>query len=128
MGAWLMNVTPTDVILLACAAIMTAMKVGEWKRAREGDGRTDRAKIDLVRAQLQLEIEQKTREAKHAAVDAANVEIGKLVLRFEKAGERTSTLASMVQAMPTRAEHQSMEQAIVDLYDRLSTVERRRSK
>ena len=77
----------------------TLVNLGEWKRGVESP-------VTLTEERLQKELGELERKAAHAARSLIVADLAenfrKMEQRFDKAGEKTSELATRVQALPTR--------------------------
>ena len=73
----------------------TLVNLGEWKRGVE-------APVTLTEDRLQQELRDMTHKARNLIVADLSANFQKMEQRFDKAGEKTSELASRVQGLPTR--------------------------
>lgn len=84
------------------------VQLGEWKSRvqarRRNEEQTDETVVALtfVPPSIQLAIAEAGRKVRHDTVNDVDVKLNQLATRFDKAGEKTSELASYVQGLPTR--------------------------
>lgn len=121
METWLAE-NAVNLIASLSAFVWFLIKLGEWKALREererrrADAEEKRHKADdstavvastalqALEERLLRVIADATRHGTHDAFQQTAALIGQLEARFEKAGEKSSELASYVQALPTRAD------------------------
>lgn len=103
--------TVLDVVVALTAVGFWIFRLGEWKR---GLRERRSARIELQKEpsgpvvapvseeRVRLIVVDEARKAKHESISASNAAIGKLADRFDRAGEKMSTLATHVQGLPTQ--------------------------
>lgn len=116
-------------LLTALAGLgLFLVKVGEWKHGM---------RPSALEARLQGELDVIAHKARNLIVTDLTALIGKLEQRFDKAGEKSSALASYVQGLPTkedlagiwkeighmRAVLEDVQRSRVDLGERIARIE-----
>ena len=102
----------------------TLVNFGEWKHGvTSKTSAVDAATIDRLR----LEIVDATTKARHDAVAAMNTTLLKLDQRLDRAGEKSSELASRVQGFPTRDDYDGIWHELRHMRTVLEDIQRSRS-